>query len=227
MQYINPFDRAREIPLSKIRAYQKMLLAWFDEHKRNFPWRETNNPYYILISELLLQKTNSRAVGNVFQRFIKEFPTPSCVNAKNRETVYEIISPLGLFYRTERILNICQSIENEFNGKIPNTLTELMALKGVGRYAASAVLCFGFSKRTAILDQNVIRILSRLFAINSAKSRPRDDNDLWQAAIHLVPEKNYKKYNYALLDFSAKVCRTTPLCNICPFIKFCHFYSLT
>lgn len=208
-----------------IHRFQHDLLTWYSKNKRCFPWRETRNPYNVLISEVLLQKTNSRAVGSVYNEFIHKYPTPLHVTKSTIDEIYQIVSPLGLHYRAERIFLLCNSIVKEYKGKIPNNITDLMTLKGIGRYAASAVLCFGFGYKIAILDQNVIRILSRVFNIRSYKPRPHTDRSLWQAAEDLLPENKFKEYNYALLDLSALICKTKPDCDICPLVNICYLHN--
>lgn len=223
MQPTSPEKKAQDITGILVGKYHKKILAWFYKNGRKFPWRGTKNPYKILISEILLQKTNSRAVGIVYESFIKKYPTPMHVTKSSKGEIFKIVSSLGLYYRAERIFEICKSLVEDHGGEIPNNLKELMALKGVGRYAASAVLCFGFDQKEAIIDQNVIRILSRVFEIISNKPRPHYDGKLWQAAQYLLPEKNFQDYNFALLDLSALVCKPKPLCETCPLKDFCCF----
>ena len=220
---VSPEIKAQNIQKSRIRYYHKKILTWFNKNSRNFPWRTTNDPYKILISEILLQKTNSRTVGIVYESFIKKYPTPVHVAISSKGKVSKIVSTLGLYYRAERIFEICRSLVEDHGGEIPNNLEELMALKGIGRYAASAVLCFGFDQKVAIIDQNVIRILLRVFKIISSKSRPHNDENLWQAALYLLPKKKFRDYNFALLDLSALVCKPKPLCETCPLKGFCCF----
>lgn len=225
MEFQSPVDIAESIPKQVVEEYYRNLLDWFNVKKRNFPWRETDNPYFILISEILLQKTNSRAVPDIYLQFIKNYPTPQAVAESSAEAIFELISPLGLFYRAERIISISQTIVENFNGEVPSNLKTLMNLKGVGRYVASAVLCFGFNKPVAILDQNVIRILERVFGIISNKPRPHTDKLLWEAAEILVPSERYQEYNLALLDLSAPNCRPRPQCEDCPLQSICTYFS--
>ena len=223
MQAVTPIITAQNIPKEIIKKFHIRLLSWFKENGRSFPWRETKSPYEIIISELLLQKTNSRAVSETYLKFLKKYPSPAQVTKSSEAEIYSIISPLGLFYRAERILAICSSIEEHHEGEIPNDITDLMKLKGIGRYAASAVLCFGFGESVAILDRNVIRILSRVFDIRSNKPRSHIDNQMWEAAQLLLPADNAREYNLALLDLSAIVCKPKPDCNHCPLNDICAY----
>lgn len=215
---------AKSIPLKTRQQFQSRLSEWFRTNSRDFQWRHAHSPYKILIAEILLQKTNSRMVGEVYESFINQYPTPYDVKKSSVEEIREIISPLGLIYRAERLHVICNAIVDDFGGNVPNNLSELMGFKGIGRYAASAILIFGFKRSLALVDSNIIRILSRVFNIESRNLRPHTDLTLWEAAQTLVPFGDAANYNLALLDFSALICQLKPNCIICPLIDICKSY---
>jgi len=206
----------------KFSEFSNKLLVWHFQNKRNFEWRRTEDPYKILISEILLHKTDSKKVEKVYPKFIEKFPTVYDLYHGDHEEIGSLIKDIGLFYRGKRLRKIAEQIVNQFGGNIPDKKEDLMSLYGVGEYISNAVLCFAFKKRAAILDTNVIRVYERVFNIRSAKSRPRTDKEMWKFAEKILPKKDYVKYNYALLDFASDICKAKkPLCTICPVRDIC------
>lgn len=202
------------------------ILKWYDGHKKKFGWRETKNPYKILISEILLHKTDSKKVEKVYPNFIEKFPTVYYLYQAESEEIDNLIKDIGLFYRGQRLKKIAEQIVNQFKGNIPDNKENLISLYGVGEYISNAVLCFAFKKRVPIVDTNVIRVYKRVFNVKSQKSRPRTDKEIWDFAEKMLPMENYVEYNYALLDFASDVCKVKrPLCQICPIRDICDYYQ--
>lgn len=211
---------------STIKHFHKALLAWFKENRRDFPWRYSKNPYHILVSEILLQKTDAQKALSAYKLFIKKFPDIESLSTAEPSEIEAIIKDIGLFYRAERLVDLAKALVNEHSGDIPRVKDDLLKLKGIGRYAASAVRCFAFNKREAIVDTNIIRLFNRVFGFKSTKKRPREDAELWQFAETLLPSRNVRDYNYALLDFSALVCSAKkPRHEICPLKDICKHYK--
>jgi len=195
---------------------QKIVLDWAKHNLRKYSWRIVSDPYKILISELLLQKTDAKKVEQVYPNFIKKFPTIFDLYQADIEEIQRFIKDIGLFYRAQRIKRIAEQIVEKFNGSIPDSKKELTSLYGVGDYVSNAVLCFAFKKRVPIVDTNVIRLYDRVFNLKSSKSRPQTDKKIWDFAEKALPLERYVEYNYAILDFASSVCRArVPLCNIC------------
>lgn len=196
-----------------------MLLEWHLKNRRIFPWRCSRDPYRVLVAELMLQRTQARQVGPVFETFVRRFPRPT--NASEKE-VSEIIKPLGLAHRAPRFAALMKKLSE--SGLVPDKMEELLVLPGVGRYVAGAVLCFGFGKDVAIVDVNVARVLSRVFRLKP-RGRPQNDKRMLELAEKLVPRRRGPQYNEALLDFAALVCRPTPQHGGCPLTGLCAFYQ--
>lgn len=210
----------------KIERFQKVILNWYEQNKRYLPWRNTSDPYKILIAEFLLQKTDVGKVKAVYEQFINHWPTIQLLCEANVHAIAEVIQPLGLKYKAARLKSVASIIVDKFNGNIPQTTKMLLELPGVGRYIASTIECFAYNKPTAILDTNVIRILNRVLGVSSQKQRPRDDTHLWDLADELLPHKNVKNYNWALLDYGSLICRSRrPLCHACTLQEICTFYQ--
>jgi A/G-specific adenine glycosylase len=212
---------------SKIaNKFQIFILNWYANNGRSLPWRNTDEPFKILVAEFLLQKTNAEKVIPVYKRFIYRWPSPQSLSKARVSSIYKVIQPLGLKYKANRLKSTATVIVEKYGGKIPEINGKLLELPGVGRYVASAVECFAFDKPKAVLDTNVIRILNRIFGIKSDKNRPRDDPCLWGFAQTLVPTNNAKEYNWGLLDYGALVCKSKePLCGECLLSKKCVFYK--
>jgi DNA (cytosine-5)-methyltransferase 1 len=206
--------------------FLRYLLSWYRENKRNFPWRYDKDPYKILISEVLLQKTDAAKVLPAYKELIKKYPTATHLENAKISDVRKIIKNLGLLYRAERLISIGKTLSIDYGGKVPSHKKSLLKLRGLGNYTSSAVMCFAFDKCEPIVDNNVVRLFERIFAYRSSKERPRDDDALWVFAGSLLPCKNAKDYNYALLDFSALVCSAkNPKHDVCPLKRICKMYE--
>lgn len=206
----------------KFVEFSNRLLIWHFHNKKKFGWRETKDPYKILISEILLHKTDSKKVEKVYPNFIDKFPTVYLLYQTEPEEIDNLIKEIGLFYRGQRLKKIAEQIVNQFKGNIPTSKEDLMSLYGVGEYISNAVLCFAFKKGVPIVDTNVIRVYERVFNVKSLKSRPHTDKKMWDFAEKVLPKENYVEYNYALLDFASDICRAkNPLCEICPIKSIC------
>jgi A/G-specific adenine glycosylase len=175
----------------------------------------------------MLQRTRAKQVAEIYDIFIKKFPNVDDVVKANPDELRALLRPLGLHHRIPRFIELFQKIHSDYNGKVPSDPKELLELPGVGKYVASAVLCFGFGKEVPIVDVNVVRVLSRFFGIRSTKKRPHTDPIFWEYASRLVKIGNAKKVNEALLDFASLVCQRRPRCNECPVKSTCVFLDET
>lgn len=217
-------DSAVKNKISK--KFQIFILSWYRINGRCLPWRNTDEPYKILVAEFLLQKTDVEKVKPVYRRFIYRWPSTQSLSKARISSIFKVIQPLGLKYKANRLKSTAKIIVERFGGKIPKADDKLLELPGVGRYIASAVECFAFNIPKAILDTNVLRIFNRVFGIKSKRNRPRDDPRLWSFAQTLVPENNAKEYNWGLIDYGALVCKSKePLCNKCILYNMCIFFQ--
>lgn len=211
---------------SRIENFCTAMLEWYKTYGRHYLWRLQRDPYKILVAEIMLQQTNADKVEPIYTEFIRRFPDPKALAQCVLKDLKAILRPLGLQYRVARLKNIAEKLVVEHNGKVPSTEEGLKALPGVGQYVANAVLCFGYSKRMALVDVNVIRLYTRVFGFQSRAKRPRDDKQTWVFATIMLPKKNLKEYNLALLDLSAQICKLkNPNCADCPVTGIClsHF----
>ena len=210
----------------KLKGFQANILNWYACNGRHLPWRDIDDPYKILIAEVLLQKTDVEKVKFVYEEFVNCWPSLQALSKARISSILKVIRPLGLRYKASRLKSTAKVIIGKFDGEIPEYEDNLLELPGIGRYIASAIECFAFNKPKAVLDTNIIRILTRVFGIKSDKNRPRDDPHLWHLTQALVPANNSKEYNWGLLDYGALVCKSKkPLCSECVFHNMCIFHK--
>jgi A/G-specific adenine glycosylase len=215
----NPLDAV------KIRWFRSRLKDWGRENRRDFPWRRTSEPYAILVAELLLQKTAAATVAPIFQELLDRYPTLADLAAAPAGEITSLLQPLGLFSRTEKLLEAVQVILENYNGEIPRTEAELLQLPGVGKYIARSVCAHAFGQPAAVLDVNVARILERFFGIDGGKVKSRSP-ELWEAADRVAPDGEVSAWNLSLLDFGAAVCTAkNPRCGECPLQQRCDYYQ--
>jgi A/G-specific adenine glycosylase len=213
--------------LEKKDVFAEKLLEWFAKNRRDFSWRNTRDPYKIFVAEMMLQKTTSRQVADLFERFIKKYPSSSSLAKARVSEIKELITPLGMeLIRANRFKKCAKKIVDEFGGKIPDNRIDLLALPGVGDYIANSILCIAFDKELPLLDTNIVRVLTRVFGIESSKARARTDKELWDKVARLIPKGKARDFNLGIIDFGALVCLAkNPKCNICPMSKFCLYFK--
>jgi A/G-specific adenine glycosylase len=219
-------DRDLEIEiLLKKKVLIEKLLFWSRTNDPKFPWRNTNNPYHILIVEMLLRKTKASQVNKVYLSFISEFPTLEAIIKADREKIMNKIQTLGLGnIRSKWIKEISYTYYNMHGNTYSVENFELLLSKK-SPYLLNSLKCFAFDCKVAIFDVNVKRIIERVFGIRLGNNAHKNKLS-WQIASLLIPCKNYKQYNWALLDLGRSICTSkNPKCNICPLNDICR-YSL-
>jgi A/G-specific adenine glycosylase len=198
------------------------LLAWFREHARDLPWRNTPDLYAIWVSEIMLQQTQVVTVIPYFERFLARFPTVSALAAAKEEEVLRWWEGLGYYRRGRQLHAAAQVIVARHAGEFPTTFEEVVALPGIGRYTAGAILSIGRNARLPILEANTIRVLSRLLAYEGDVYSTAGQKLLWQFAEELLPNREVGHFNQALMELGALVCTPrAPACLECPLQKLC------
>jgi A/G-specific adenine glycosylase len=175
----------------------------------------------VLIGEILLHSTRASQVVPIYNKFLRKYPTISALAKASFSDVTEILRPLGLLWRAEALYNMNQEIVTKFKGNIPVEKDDLMSLPGISSYIASAVRCFAFDRPEVLLDTNTVRIIGRVFGIKVTDISRRSKNfRVFYESI--LPKKNFRDFNYAMLDLGALVCiPSEPLCSICPISQQC------
>jgi A/G-specific adenine glycosylase len=211
----------------RIQKFQQYLLLWFRENGRDLPWRHTQDPYKILVSEMMLHQTQVDRVVPKYQEFLGVYPTFEALAAAKVEDVQDLWRPLGYNFRPGRLHQIAQYVVTQCDGKLPDTIEGLMALSGIGRYTAGAILSFAFQQDAPILDTNAQRILQRYFDVSGDPFRIPAKKQLWYLAERVIPSGKGYVFNQALLDFGAIHCKArNPSCEVCGLNRLCPFGQL-
>ena len=212
--------------LNNIDWFRDRLLAWAEQNLRDYPWRNTDNSYHILVAECLLQRTDADTVTPVYKTLLIQYPTLKELAIADVKDIAEILQPLGLFFRAERLSQTAKTIIEQHQEKIPNSQTELLKLPGIGIYTARAILSQAFKQSAAVMDTNVARILERFFGIKGERVKSRC-KILWGAADTIAPRFEVGRWNLTLLDFGALICTARkPKCSQCPLAAKCHWFDL-
>lgn len=208
-------------------ALQRGLIGWYVATGRDLPWRQTTDPYAILISEILLQQTQVATALPVYRAILARWPSFAALAAAPLADVKAVTDPLGYHVRGEWLHRIATHVTTELDGRLPATLEGLLALPGIGRYTAGAILSFAFQQDAPIVDTNVHRLLSRLFNLHADHPRPAVlDKRLWALATALIPPGHGYLLNQALMDFGAQVCTPyKPVCLFCPLRAHCQWWT--
>lgn len=196
------------------------LLEWFRENGRALPWRQTQDPYAIWLSEVILQQTQVKQGMNYWLRFMRHWPTVELLAAATEDEVLREWQGLGYYSRARNLHFAARQIVEM--GGFPQTLEGIKSLKGVGDYTAAAIGSIAFGLPAAVVDGNVYRVLSRHFGINTPINTTEGKKEFSLLANHLLPKKNASAYNQAIMDFGAIQCTPqSPRCLICPLQESC------
>ena len=204
-------------------TFADSVLAWYEQHgRKDLPWQYKPMPYRVWVSEIMLQQTQVATVIPYYQRFIKSFPDVVALADASVDDVLHHWSGLGYYARARNLHKAAQRVRDDFAGRFPETFDDVLALPGIGRSTAGAILSLSLQQHHAILDGNVKRVLARHFAIGGWPGRTSVANQLWACAEKLTPEKRVAAYNQAMMDLGATVCtRTRPACDSCPLQEGC------
>ena len=207
------------------RRFRERLLAWYDRHGRTLPWRETADPYHILVSEVMLQQTQVERVLPKYHEWLDRYPTLEALADAPDEDVARTWYPLGYNIRPRRLQAIAREAVARYDGQLPSDESTLRSFKGIGAYTSGAIRSFAFRQRAAILDTNVARVLFRVFSGDGDLKAHAMRRQLWRMSEALVPRARVFDFNQALMDFGAMVCTARkPACLLCPMASICRAY---
>ncbi|OUR91591.1 A/G-specific adenine glycosylase [Flavobacteriales bacterium 34_180_T64] len=202
--------------------FSKILTCWYSANKRELPWRNTRNPYYIWLSEIILQQTQIKQGLPYYDAFVVKFPTVFDLANANEQDVLKLWQGLGYYSRARNLHYTAKYIAIELNGVFPNNYTDLLKLKGVGDYTASAIASICFDEVSAVVDGNVYRILSRYFGIHTPINSTQGIKEFKELASKLICTENPAEHNQAIMEFGARQCKPqNPDCSICPLNNSC------
>lgn len=214
----------------KVTNFQQKLLAWYDRHRRDLPWRvksgSTPDPYHVLLSETMLQQTQVATVVPYFLRFVGKFPTLADLAHADLQEVLRLWQGLGYYSRARNLHACARRIVAEHGGQVPCDVESLLSLPGIGRYTAGAIASIAYDFRAPILDGNVTRVLCRLDQIESDPRDRQTQLTLWRRAEDILPKRRAGDFNSALMELGATVCvPRNPQCLACPVRAHCQAHA--
>ena len=220
---------ASSLPAPAARQrFRRKLLTWYRANGRDLPWRRTDDPYHILVSEMMLQQTQVDRVLPKYLEWLERYPSLTALASAPDKEVDAAWRPLGYNIRPRRLHTIARESVARYGGELPSDEATLLSFKGIGAYTAGAIRSFAFGQRAAILDTNVARVLFRVFVGRGDVKAHAMRKRLWAVSETLVPHKHVFDFNQALMDLGAIVCvARKPKCDECPMTKLCRSYPLT
>lgn len=206
----------------RVPALRSSLLSWFDTHQRDLPWRQTDDPYAIWISEIMLQQTQVATVKDYYTRWMAAFPDVSSLADANIDAVLTLWAGLGYYRRARSLHEAARMVVDDFNGVLPTEVKKLKKLKGIGDYTAGAIASIAFGKVEPLVDGNVERVFARLFAIAGDPKDRANQKRFWSIARALVDPERPGDFNQALMELGATCCTPkSPTCLLCPVRTLC------
>ncbi len=204
----------------------KQLLQWNRKHNhREMPWKGISDPYKIWVSEIILQQTKVEQGEKYYLAFVKKYPSVADLANANQEELYTLWQGLGYYNRCKNMILAAKEIMHAHGGKFPKTHAEILSLKGIGDYTAAAISSFAFHLPYAVVDGNVVRVLSRVFAIKESFHTAKGKMAFQLLAQSLLSKKEPSAYNQAIMDLGALICKPkNPNCLECPFQRICKAY---
>lgn len=204
-----------------LRSFRRRLLHWYGKNGRDLPWRRTRDPYAVLVSEIMLQQTQVGAVLPYYNKWLRRFPNLTALAHASENDVLHAWQGLGYYARARNLHLAAKAILENHNGRFPKTAADLESLPGIGRYTANAIATFAFDQSLPIVEVNIARLLTRVLDYKQPIDSKRGRDKIWQFASTVVPGRDARIFNSALMDLGALVCRPQPNCQVCPVRKFC------
>lgn len=206
--------------------FRQDLLSWYEREHRDLPWRKTSNPYYIWVSEVMLQQTRVDTVIPYYERFIEAFPTLEALAFAEEQDVLKLWEGLGYYSRARNLQTGARQVVEQFNGIVPNDRARISTLRGVGPYTAGAVLSIAYGIPEHAVDGNVMRVFSRLQRIEADIARAKNKKIFEEAVMDVISHEDPSSFNQAIMELGAVVCTPkNPHCFLCPVQSHCAAYE--
>jgi A/G-specific adenine glycosylase len=202
------------------------LVQWYHENKRDLPWRNTTDPYIIWLSEIILQQTRVEQGMPYFNRFLENYPTVTAFAAADEGEILKLWQGLGYYSRGRNMLKTAQLVQELYNGAFPSAYDDLIKLKGIGEYTASAISSFAANEAKAVVDGNVYRVLARYYGIDEPINSTKGRKMFQQLANNVLNQEQPGLHNQAMMEFGAMLCKPkNPACGICPVRTGCEAFK--
>lgn len=209
---------------SQAHPFAETLISWYKDHARDLPWRRTQDPYLIWLSEIILQQTRVVQGLPYFYTLSEAFPTVFDLAAADETTLFRLWQGLGYYSRARNLHKTAKFLVETRAGKFPNTYVELLQLPGVGPYTAAAIASFAFGEASPVVDGNVFRVLARYFGVETDILHASARKEFTSLAQELIPRSDPARFNQAIMEFGALLCSPAPNCVECPLITTCYAY---
>ena len=206
---------------SPIHPFSATIMAWYADHQRELPWRQTKDPYAIWLSEIILQQTRVAQGLPYYERLLAAFPTVRDLAEAPEANLLRLWQGLGYYSRARNLQKAAQMVMNHFTGDFPRTYDDIITLSGVGPYTAAAIASFAFNEAKAVVDGNVFRVLSRVFAEETDIASSAARGVFTELAQSLIPAEDPAGFNQAIMEFGALQCTPAPNCDVCPLRVSC------
>ncbi len=212
-------------PIKKPKQFAYDLSDWYRHHHRKLAFRETNDPYFIFLSEMMLQQTQVQTMLPYFEQFTKRFPTIQSLAEASLDEVLKLWEGLGYYRRARYVHESARMIMDEHEGKFPEDLKAIQSLKGVGKYTAGAIHSIAYNKPTPAVDGNVMRVMSRVTGYPSDIMETKSIREIEKLVAQLIHYEEPSDFTQALMELGALVCVRTPKCEACPIRDYCFAYK--
>lgn len=218
---------SNHISAESAEKFQQSMLTWYHQQgRKNLPWQQDKTPYRVWISEIMLQQTQVATVIPYYQRFMKSFPTITELANADEDTVLHHWTGLGYYARARNLHKTAQIIRDQYQSIFPSDIEQVVALPGIGKSTAGAILSLSLKKHHPILDGNVKRVLARYYMVEGHNAQAKFEKALWPIAQTLTPIEGVEHYNQSMMDLGATICtRSKPLCEQCPIQDNCFAHA--
>jgi A/G-specific adenine glycosylase len=217
-----------QISSKSATLFAEQVLAWYQKQgRKSLPWQQNKTPYRVWVSEIMLQQTQVATVIPYYLRFMESFPSITALANADEDLVLHHWTGLGYYARARNLHKAAKTIKNDYKSIFPQSIEEVIALPGIGRSTAGAILSISLNKHHAILDGNVKRVLARCYKVDGHNGQARYEKALWPIAETLTPQENVAQYTQAMMDLGSLVCtRSKPNCQQCPITATCLVFAL-
>lgn len=207
---------------NELKPIVEPIVKWYQDQEKTLPWKQDKEPYHIWVSEIMLQQTRIEAVKKYYTRFMKELSTIHDLAIVPEEKLLKLWEGLGYYSRAKNLKKAAIQIEQEYNGKLPTSYTELLKLSGIGEYTAGAIASISYNEKVPAVDGNVLRVVSRVLASKEDVLLPETKRKVTKKLLEMMPDKP-GDFNEGLMELGEKIClpNTVPLCETCPIQEFC------